>query len=591
MGLSMNIVDQMLLFSIFALSLNILMGFAGQASIAHAAFGAVGGYTAGVLGATHGWSFPAAVLAGFLLAGVVGLLVSLPALRLPNEYVILLTLAFAYIVASVVLGIDALGGQYGLQGLGEMSLFGQVFTSPSEAFVPLAAAGVIVFFGCWRLGESSFGRVLKGIREDEVATKALGKNTVRFKVLAFGATSAIAGLGGALFVFYYQQVSPQQWTLNQAIAMIAMVVLGGTGNLVGSVLGAVVITASTPVLENVVNLDPSKATFAQMIVYGAALVLFMMFRPEGILRERHGRLHTRAVAPKRGVREAPSVTTPAAVGAAVNGGWDDLLARVATTSVDRPVGDGVTALKVRGLVKHFGGIRAVNGVDLDLPLGKVTALIGPNGAGKSTLFGLFTGFLEADQGVIEYRGQNLRTLRPDQIANLGVVRSFQDTRLFRQMTVLENVMSAVPGQRGESLFRLYFLPWQAHESNRAAKAVAMDQLRIVGMDRYADTMCADLAHGEQKLVAIARALATGAEVLLLDEPTSGIDEQWASHVAETIKRLPEIGKTVCIVEHNLAFLERLEVDCYFLEAGAVRTHGTLRELMANDDLRKAYFSV
>lgn len=586
MGLSMNIVDQMVLFAIFAVSLNILMGFAGQASIAHAAFGAVGGYTAAVLGSSHGWSFPAAVAAGFLLAGVVGLLISLPALRLPNEYVILLTLAFAYIVASVVLGIDALGGQYGLQGLGDISLFGKTFVSPSEAFVVLIGAGVIVFFACWRLGESSFGRVLKGIREDEIATKSLGKNTVRFKVLAFGATSAIAGLGGALFVFYYQQVSPQQWSLNQAIAMIAMVVLGGTGNLVGSVLGAVVITASTPVLENTVDLDPSKATFAQMIVYGSALVLFMMFRPEGILRERHGRVHARSVG--RGDRVAGA---PVAVDDAVSEGWDTLLARVATTSVDRPAGDGVTALKVRGLVKHFGGIRAVNGVDLDLPLGKVTALIGPNGAGKSTLFGLFTGFLAADQGVIEYRGQDLRGLRPDQIANLGVVRSFQDTRLFRQMTALENVMSAVPGQRGESLFRLYFMPWQARASNQMAMRVAMDQLRIVGMDGSADTLCADLAHGEQKLVAIARALATGAEVLLLDEPTSGIDEQWANHVADTIRRLPEIGKTVCIVEHNLAFLERLEVDCYFLEAGAVRTHGSLRELMANDDLRKAYFSV
>jgi len=588
MGLSMNVVNQMVLFSIFALSLNILMGFAGQASIAHAAFGAVGGYTAGVLGATHHWSFPAAVVVAFILSGVIGVLVSLPALRLPNEFVILLTLAFAYIVASTVISIDALGGQYGLQGLGDISLFGKKFVSPSEVFILLVIIGVIVFLACWRLGESSFGRVLKGIREDELATKALGKHTVGFKVVAFGMTSAVAGLGGALFVFYYQQVSPQQWTLNQAIAMIAMVVLGGTGNLIGSVLGAVVITASTPILEHVVHINPSRATFAQMIIYGTALVLFMMYRPEGILRERHGRLR----AAGKGYVEAS--ITPLGVGngdAETQQEWKKLLDRVATTTVQRPSGDDVTALKVRGLVKHFGGIKAVNGVDLDLPLGKVTALIGPNGAGKSTLFGLFTGFIPADQGVIEYRGQSLRGMRPDQIAKLGVVRSFQDTRLFRQMTALENVMSAVPGQSGESLLSLYFLPWKVRASNRSAKAIALDQLRIVGMDRHANTLCADLAHGEQKLVAIARALATGAEVLLLDEPTSGVDEQWMHHVAETIKRLPEIGKTVCIVEHNLAFLERLQANCYFLESGSVRMHGSLRELMENEDLRKAYFAL
>ena len=374
--------------------------------------------------------------------------------------------------------------------------------------------------------------------------------------------------------------------------MIAMVVLGGTGNLLGSVLGAVVITASTPILEHTVDLDPSKATFAQMIVYGSALVLFMMFRPEGILRERHHGTTERGSFPwRRSSAEIAPARVAAGVGADVDPEWGDRVSRVATRQTDRPAGDGVTAIKVRGLIKHFGGIKAVNGVDLDLPLGKVTALIGPNGAGKSTLFGLFTGFIPADAGTIEYRGQDVRGLRPDQIAGLGVVRSFQDTRLFRQMTALENVMSAVPGQAGESLFKLYFLPWKVSASNRHAKSLAMDQLRLVGMEKFAHTMCADLAHGEQKLVAIARALATGAEVLLLDEPTSGIDEQWANNIAETIKRLPEIGKTVCIVEHNLAFLERLEVDCYFLEAGTVRTKGTLRELMANDDLRKAYFAV
>jgi branched-chain amino acid transport system permease protein len=591
MGLTMNIANQMVLYSMFAVSLNVLMGFAGQASIAHAAFGAVGGYTAAVLAIDHGWSFPAAVAAGFLLTGAVGLVVSLPALRLPSEYVILLTLAFAYIIASVVIGIDALGGQYGLQGLGEMSLFGRAFTSPKAAFIPLVVAGVLVFLACWRLGESSFGRVLRGIREDEMATKALGKNTVRFKVFTFGATSAIAGLAGGLFVYYYQQVSPQQWTLNQAIAMIAMVVLGGTGNLLGSVLGAVVITASTPILENTVDLDPTKATFAQMIIYGSALVLFMMFRPEGILRERHHGTTSSKTWPWRRAPEPATAGVPVGVGADVNVDWESRLSGVSTRQAHRPAGDGVTALKVRGLVKHFGGIRAVNGVDLDLPLGKVTALIGPNGAGKSTLFGLFTGFIPADQGTIEYRGQDLRGLRPDQIANLGVVRSFQDTRLFRQMTALENVMAAVPDQAGESLLKLYFLPWKVTATNRRAKTVAMDSLRLVGMDKFANTLCADLAHGEQKLVAIARALATEAEVLLLDEPTSGIDEQWANHVADTIKRLPEIGKTVCIVEHNLAFLERLEVECYFLETGVVRTKGTLRELMSNEDLRKAYFSV
>jgi branched-chain amino acid transport system permease protein len=221
----------------------------------------------------------------------------------------------------------------------------------------------------------------------------------------------------------------------------------------------------------------------------------------------------------------------------------------------------------------------------------VTALIGPNGAGKSTLFGLFTGFLSPDGGTVELHGVNVVGRNPNTVARMGMVRSFQDVRLFRRLSVLQNVMMAVPGQPGERMLNLYLRPLAATRGERHTRELAMEHLASVGMEDKAGLLAGDLGHGEQKLVAIARVLATGADVLLLDEPTSGVDPVWVDRVAQTVNDLARMGKTVCVVEHNLGFLQKLEAGCYFLESGRVVTHGRLADLMADEGLRKAYFGV
>jgi branched-chain amino acid transport system permease protein len=257
----------------------------------------------------------------------------------------------------------------------------------------------------------------------------------------------------------------------------------------------------------------------------------------------------------------------------------------ADADVDGPV------LEVQDLVKSFGGIRAVQGVTIQVPARQVTALIGPNGAGKTTLFGLFTGFIAADGGSVKLKGVEIRGKAPDVIAGMGMVRSFQDVRLFRYMTCLQNVMLAIPGQDCEHLWKLFVTPRAVRRTEKATRQRAMEILEWVGMADRANDLAAGLGHGEQKLVAIARVLATEADVLLLDEPTSGVDPEWVERVAEVIRDLPAWGRTVCVVEHNLGFLQMLNAGCYFMEAGRIRTHGTLDELMAAEELRRAYFGV
>jgi branched-chain amino acid transport system permease protein len=248
-------------------------------------------------------------------------------------------------------------------------------------------------------------------------------------------------------------------------------------------------------------------------------------------------------------------------------------------------------LRVVGLRKRFGGITAVDGVDLELPRGELTALIGPNGAGKSTLFGLFTGFITPDEGTVELDGEDILGLSPDRVLRRGMVRSFQDTRLFQAMTVLENVMMAAPQQSGETLRGLFLQPGKVRRDERRAFETAMGYLETVGMVDKANEVVGSLGHGDQKLAAIARVLSTEAPVLLLDEPTSGVDPVWVDRVAAVVRQLPTLGRTVCIVEHNLAFLEKLDANCYFLEMGKVRSRGRLSTLMADEELRHAYFGV
>lgn len=223
--------NQILIFSIYAISLNLLMGFAGQLSVAHAAFGAVGGYTAGYLSAHYGLGFVPAVACGTVAAGIAGVLVSLPALRLSREYLVLLTLATATIITSVATSVDIFGGALGLQGIQFPTLFGKTLLRPVDfvwTFLVLAAVVLVV---CWRLGESPFGRVLRGIRDEESVVRSLGKNVFAYKIVTFGITSAMAGLAGALLAYYNQIAIPGEYGFTTTMSIIAMVILGGIGNL------------------------------------------------------------------------------------------------------------------------------------------------------------------------------------------------------------------------------------------------------------------------------------------------------------------------------------------------------------------------
>ena len=250
---------------------------------------------------------------------------------------------------------------------------------------------------------------------------------------------------------------------------------------------------------------------------------------------------------------------------------------------------GEVVVDVRGLSKSFGGIRAVDGLNMQLPRGAITALVGPNGAGKTTVFNLITGALPLDAGRVTLNGSDITGMRPDQVTKLGMVRSFQDVRVFPKLSVLENVLLAVPGQSGERLKDLFLAPRRVRDDERAAQRRALEWLSFIEMVELAELPAGALGFGQQKLLALARLLATEAEVLLLDEPASGVDYQWLDKLLGVALRLRDEGRTICIVEHNLEVVGRLADHVYFMELGRVTAEGSFTEMTEDPRLAEVYF--
>ncbi len=259
----------------FALSLNLLLGYAGQVSAAHAAFGAVGGFLTGYLLQSRHWNIVAAVLFGSMVAFVIGALVALPALKLSVEYLILLTLAMSSVIIGFFTTFDQLGGINGLTSLPKSNLFGWTWQNPIDWMIPLVVAVTVTYAICWRIGESPYGRVLKGIREDDTATRALGKNVFRFKVVVFAITAAMAGFAGGLLAAFFQLSTPGLFGFSISLSIIAMVIFGGMGNLTGVVVGAAVLSSLDPILNRTIGLRADQAGFVRLIVYGLLLIILV----------------------------------------------------------------------------------------------------------------------------------------------------------------------------------------------------------------------------------------------------------------------------------------------------------------------------
>jgi branched-chain amino acid transport system permease protein len=350
-----------------------------------------------------------------------------------------------------------------------------------------------------------------------------------------------------------------------------------------------VVVSIEPLLKEWVEIDKTKAGYVQLILYGLLLVVLMRVRPQGALPE--GFSVYRWLRGERGAKKRVEMTEgwvpPARVEARQPGaGLSDEAEEARERAVERRWHDAPVVLRTRGLSKRFGGIVAAEDLDIELRQGTITALVGPNGAGKTTVFNLLTQFIQPDGGSVELNGVELVGKTPNRVAAMGLVRSFQDVRLFARLSSLQNVMMAVQDQPAEN-FKSLVMPHK--RSERATRDKAMEWLTFVGMAEFAEVPTGALSYGQTKLVSLARVLATEAPVLLLDEPASGIDTKWVDTMLDLIEAVREQGRTVCIVEHNLHVVRRLADHTYFMELGRITAQGTIAELTNTPRLAEAYF--
>ena len=590
MDIWLNYLDKVLIYGMLALSLNLLLGYAGQVSVAHAAFAAFGGYAFGFFQQQYHWNFVFGILVGVVLAFIVGVLVALPAMKLSVEYLILLTLAVGSVIIGFFTTIPSLGGTYGLVPLKNVDLLGWSIDRPRDWVPILFVALVFVYLVCRRVGESPMGRVLKGIREDPMAVQSLGKNVFVFKLGLFGLTAALAALGGGLYSAWLTQATPVSFGFAFSLTIFAVVIFGGMANLTGSIVAGGLVLIE-PVLKKVLSGDATTAAVLQLIIYGLALAVLMRLRPQGLLPEGFSlwrRLNGDKQKASR-VEMAEDWVPSVAVGEDRSEMLEGVAEHRREVEAHKRWEAAPVVLEARGLSKRFGGIVAADELDIDLRKGTITALVGPNGAGKTTVFNLLTGFIAPDAGSVKLNGTELAGSTADAVARRGMVRSWQDVRLFARLTCMQNVMLGVQSQPGENFPKLFFGGGATSAGEKLTTEKAMEWLGFVGMADFAHMPAGAVSYGQSKLISLARVLATEAEVLLLDEPASGIDTKWVDTMLDLVEQVREQGRTVCIVEHNLHVVGRLADHTYFMELGRVTAQGTIEELTNTPRLAEAYF--
>ena len=440
-----------------------------------------------------------------------------------------------------------------------------------------AVAILLAFAVYWfvsRITNSPYGRTLRAARDNDLVADSLGKNLRSLRTSSLVIGGAIAGLSGGVLVGFINLWDPQAWGYAETVVLFAAVIIGGLGNHRGAMLGAVLVpvafeeaTRYIPPVPGNPNLIPA----LQWVVIGCLILVFLWFRPQGILPEPRRKLATRTPDDSPGAPADLAVLT------------------------SPPARDGLPAasgaeviLECRDLVRSFDGVRVVEGVSMAFQRGRVTGIIGPNGAGKSTVLAMLAGTSAPTAGQVFFHGQDISSLPAYRRARLGLVRTFQLASEFKRLTVLENLLAAIPDQRGDT-FRGAVLGrrfWGAEEREAIDRAQAvLERFGLLGLaDRYAG----DLSGGQRRLVEIMRALMAAPDVLLLDEPMAGVHPRLAHDLGMRLVGLSEEGTTIVMVEHELSIMDEFCDPVYVLADGQVLAEGTMAALRSREEVVEAY---
>jgi branched-chain amino acid transport system permease protein len=592
------------------LGLNYQFGVAGVTNFGFIIFQAAGAYTAAVLslpssGANGGFQ---TYLGGFELpfplpwigAALVGAMVAIPftflvGRRLRGDFAaigLLVTAVMANLLvtnyrpflngdAGLSLVPAPLQGSFDPQSLNYQWGYGAV----------AVALALLVFLFLRRITESPYGRSLRAMRENDVVADSLGKNLLALRAGTLVLGGAIAGLSGGILVGFITLWAPSAWTYAETIVLFAAVIIGGAGNHKGAILGALLVPLTFEEITRFLPAfgPPELIPALQWVAIGVLILVFVWFRPQGVLPERKRAIELPGgdgarLGQQRAVSESMAAEdwTPPAIA-------DRERPEPGTaTSADAAQPAGEVLLRSAELTRSFDGVVAVDGVSMSARAGQLTGLIGPNGAGKSTMLAMLAGTLRPSSGEIYYEGEPITNLAAFRRARAGLVRTFQLASEFKRLTVLENLLSAVPEQPGDS-FRGALRGrrfWRDSEGEAVDRATAM--LERFGLTAQANEYAGDLSGGQRRLVEIMRALMAQPKVLLLDEPMAGVHPRLARRIGYELLDLCREGMAIVMVEHELSLMDEFCDPVVVMAEGRVLAEGSMAALRARPEVVEAY---
>jgi len=540
-----NILMQATTFAIAVFGLSVVLGLCGQINLAQAAFFGLGAYAVGLGTSDYHLSYWLCLAGGCVMALLAGALLGMSTLRLGGHYLAMVTISFQQIVTLVMINtIWLTHGPDGVPRIGRPDLF-----QSSQSYLAFCVAMLaLVGYFVWHLSDTRLGRAMRAVRDNELAAGVVGIDIFRTKVSAFALSAVLGGLAGGLFAGGFAYVSPDQFSFAESVVFLTMSLLGGVASPIGSAIGTgllILIPEWLRFLKSVPGL--------YLAIYGLSVILIIRYMPDGIWG--FVNIATERWRAKARVHAAgPALQlVPATVG-------------------------GDTVLDVKGLAKYFGGLKAVDQVDIAVRRGSVHALIGPNGSGKTTTLNVLSGLYKATAGRVVLDGTDVTDMPPHQRAAAGLGRTFQNIRLFRSMTALENVVIGAerPGNR---------LIGQGED---ALNDRAMSALTFVGLGTRANELISSFSYGHQRLIEIARALAANPTLLLLDEPAAGLNSSEKLELHELLKRIAAQGLTILIIDHDMTLVSEAAQHITVLNFGRRIADGESMAVLRHPDVVSAY---